>query len=115
MDKRERIPISAGFYITFSKDGRSLSAGREESQVLPQVMFWLGMHDGDENYQLVEKWVEQKKKQVEEDVREHKIRLKREELSDSVDRAARESGLRDRRLIELVRAQTFKTNGISDA
>jgi hypothetical protein len=65
--------------------------------------------------QFVEKWVEQKKKQVEEDVWEHKIRVKRGELSDSVDGAARESGLRDRDLIELVRAQTFKANGIPDA
>ncbi len=107
-----RIPISSGFYIQFSKDGRAISAGLEESQVLPQVQFWLYAHQGEENYERVQQWYTQKSKQIEEDVQKQQIRAKREQIIDSVERAACESGLRDRKLIDLVRAETLKAHGI---
>ena len=63
----DRIPISEGFYIGFSKDGRAISRGREETEVLPGVLFWFRRNEGGQNYQLVEKWIQQKMKQIEED------------------------------------------------
>ena len=40
------------------------------------------------------------------------IRVRRQEINDAVDKAARESALRDPNLIELVRTATFEANGI---
>ena len=111
----ERIPIITGFYIQFTKDGRALSRGLEESQALPTALFWLRTHEGDRNHQLVQRWVQQKQQQIVEDVREQRIKAMREEINASVDRAARESNLRDRELIELVRAETLKAHGMPPA
>ena len=108
----DRIPISTGFHIRFSKDGRALSAGREETQVLPEVRFWLYAHQGHENYGRVQQWCTQKENQIKEDMQDQQVVVRRKQLNEAVDRAARESGLRDKRLIELVRAETFKAHGI---
>lgn len=111
-DPMDRIPISEGFYIGFSKDGRAISRGREEPEVLPGALFWLRRNEGGQNYQLVEKWIQQKTKQIEEDADVQNIRVRRQEINDAVDKAARESALRDPNLIELVRTATFEANGI---
>jgi len=108
----ERIPIATGFFIELN-NGRAINRSREESEVLPMVLFWLRTHPGDERYNLVEQWVEQKEKQIEDDVRERRINAKRDEISAVVDRAARESKLRDRELIEIVRTEVLKIHGLS--
>jgi hypothetical protein len=75
-------------------------------------MFWLRRNEGSHNHQLVEKWIQQKTKQIEDDADVQNIRVRRQEINDAVDKAARESTLRDRNLMELVRDATFKAHGI---
>jgi hypothetical protein len=108
----DRIPISAGFYINFSKDGRAISAGREEGLVLPLVLFWLHMHPRHENYERVQNWCTQKQKQTEEESGTQRVRMARGQLNELIDRAARESGLRDKDFIELIRTDAFRRRGI---
>lgn len=114
MDSNSRIPISEGFHIYFSKDGRALSRGLEESLVLPSVLFWLRTHKGKENYLSVEKWVGQKTKQLEAETLRQQRHTTRAEINRSVDRAARESVLHDKELTELVRTEIFRLRGISE-
>ena len=114
MDRPERLPISAGFYLAFSKDGRAISSGRNDSQVMAEVSVWMETHEGHQNYSHVSAWVEQKSKQIEADALERRIVLRRDELHAAVDKAARESGLRDKNLIALARTATFKAFGIPE-
>jgi len=79
------------------------------------VRFWQERHKAHPDYELVESWIQQKEKQMMEEIQTHKIRRKREEINLLVDKSARESGLRDRNLIEMVRAETLKFYGISQA
>jgi hypothetical protein len=109
----ERIPIASGFYIEFSADGRALNHGLEESRALPAVLSWLATHQGSSNRELVERWVQQKEQQIEDEAREKRIEGQRETLNAFVDRTARESKIRDRDWIELVRAAIFEKRGIS--
>src|SRR5258708_36473119 len=112
MESGRRLPICQGFYIKFSKSGHALNQGLEESEVLPAVIRWLQTHEGNKDYQLVEEWVQQKTKQVEEDLEVQRTRAKRQEINNSVDNAARGSKL-NKDLIELVRIVTFQAKGIS--
>lgn len=109
----QRIPISAGFFVYFSKDGRALSGGREEPLVLPEVLFWLRTHEGDANYESVEKWLRQKSEQLEVEVDAERARARREELNRLFDRAARTSRLHDKELKDLLRDDLFRRKGIS--
>jgi len=76
----ERIAISPGIFIEL-KNGRAGSRGREESEVLPTVLFWLHRNPEHENCERVREWVQYKESQVEEDVRERRISAKRYELN----------------------------------
>jgi hypothetical protein len=109
----DRIPIASGFYIEFSEDGRALNRGLEESRVLPAVLSWLATHQDNSNRELVERWVQQKEQQIEDEAREKRIEAQRETLNARVDRTARESKIKDRDLIELVRAFIFEKRAIS--
>jgi hypothetical protein len=108
----QRIPISTGFFVYFSKDGRALSAEREEP-VLSEVLFWLRTHEGDASYESVGKWLRQKSEQLEVEAGAERIRASREELNRSFDRAARTSRLHDKELSDLARAEQFRRKGIS--
>lgn len=108
----DRIPISNGFYVKFSPNGRALSAGREEDEVLPEVLFWLRMNPGHQNNPPVQQWYLRKQEQIKEDLQQQRSRLEREKINKAVDRAARQSGCRDKAMIELVREEVFRTRGV---
>jgi hypothetical protein len=108
----ERIPIAPGFFIEL-KNGRAGSRGREESGVLPTVLFWLHKNPEHENCDRVREWVHQKEKQIEEDVREKRINAERDQLNARIDSTARSSNLHDPKTIELIRAEYLKLFGLS--
>lgn len=109
----ERIGIAPGFYIQFS-DGRAISRGREEADALPEVLFWLRTHSGHKNYELVEQWVELKRKQIQEDTQRAVVEIKREYVIDKVnDLIRRTKVLRDdKELSATIRAEVLKLHGL---
>jgi hypothetical protein len=111
MEGGRRIPISEGFYIYFSSDGRAMFHGRKDFLVLDAVEHWLNANKNDCDYQLVTEWVEQRKRQMADDVERQRIRAKRKEINDSVDRAARGTRL-DKDLVEIVRSTELAAKGI---
>jgi hypothetical protein len=114
MNSERRVPISKGFYIQLSKDGHALHRGHDESVVLQTVESWLQRNKDHKDFALVEQRVQQKRKQLQEDILVQYTRAQREAINEMVDKNARESGLRNKKkLIELVREHAFKVRGIS--
>jgi hypothetical protein len=112
MNSERRVPISEGFYIQLSTEGHALHRGCDESVVLPRVESWLQRNKDHNNFALVEQWLEQKIKQMQEDILGQYTRAQREEINEIVDKSARQSRL-SKNLTELVREQAFKIRGIS--
>ena len=56
----ERIPVKKGVYISFSPDGLALHEGCKDDEIIPIV---------EDRCALLEKWLYQKERQVEEDER----------------------------------------------
>ena len=108
----ERIPIGPGFYIAFSKDGRAVSRGLDDSSALPSVQHWLANNQDHKDRVRVEHWIRLKQEQIQQDVEQNRLRLKREELSAKVDNAARKSGLRDPELTVLIKEVTLNRHGL---
>jgi hypothetical protein len=104
----KRIPISRGFYIQLSTDGRALSSGLPDDKVLPTVEDWLTTHEGHADHSIVEQWIQQKRAQVDEDSRLQEVRKEREQVNTLVDRAIRQSGTSlPKELKKVIRDPTF--------
>jgi hypothetical protein len=80
-----KIPINKGFYIYFSPDGRALSRGREEKDVLRLVWRWLIVNEGHPDHQLVRLWWDQKAAQEQADARTQAAREKRLKAERQID------------------------------
>jgi hypothetical protein len=111
MDSERRIPISQGFYIQLSRDGYALHHGCDESVVLQGVESWLRRNKDHKDFALVEEWLQQKKKQMQEDNLVQNTRAQREAINEMVDKNTR--GQRDKIIVEVIREQAFKVRGIS--
>ena len=112
MGDERQVPISQGFYIQFSPDGHAFHRGCDESEVLQRVESWLQRHKDHKDCTLVESWLQQKVKQMQEDILVQYTRAQRKAINEIVEKNARKSGL-SKKLTELVREHTFKLNGIS--
>jgi hypothetical protein len=111
MNSERRVPISQGFYIQLSPDGHALHRGCDESVVLQSVESWLQRNKDHKEFALAEQWLQQKKKQTQEDILVQDTRARREDINEMVDKNTR--GLRDKKLVEVVREQAFRVRGIS--
>ena len=87
-----RIGIQTGISVQLIR-GRAISRGLPEPRVMPAVETWLRTHTSSPHHEVVERWLLQKREQVEEDVRTQGIRNQRDEINGSVDRAAKQSNL----------------------
>jgi hypothetical protein len=109
----ERIPIHQGLYIWLSKDGRALHRGESDSDVLSFVRSWLSRNREHKHHELVQRWTQQKTKQIAEEAAIAAERSERERINSTVDKALKQnkSPLPDE-LAELVRDEAFKARGI---
>ena len=106
-----RIPIGQGVHVRFSKDGRALFGGCDESEVVPKVDIWLRGNPAHGNRARVEMWLEQKIKQIEQDRERQLARAKRAEVDAEVHRLAIRAALL-RGHEDLVRRHIYKARGI---
>jgi Tol biopolymer transport system component len=94
----QRLPIATGFFIEL-KDGRAISRGLEEAEVIPAVQFWLNTHQHDHSlHTLVKQWLEQKEKQVQAERQEAVLDTKREyahTVADEIARKIKAPGMKD--------------------
>jgi hypothetical protein len=74
----ERIALGHGVHIRFSSDGRALYGGCPENEIIPLVEIYVRAFDG-ETRKLVEHWLEQKTKQVEQDQQAQRALAMRDE------------------------------------
>ncbi|HWQ52256.1 MAG TPA: hypothetical protein VN442_01140 [Bryobacteraceae bacterium] len=113
MSKTVRVPISVGFSISFSIDGRALSQGKTVEVAIDFLESWMPTHVDDVKYALVEEWIRQAQKQIEEDRQLQKTRKKREEINASVDKALRENPEKlGKELSDIARRTTLEAHGI---
>jgi hypothetical protein len=108
----DHIPICAGTFIYFGKDGRALHGGGSEEEILQKVELWMGEHESHEKFRVVQAWLEQRQKQVAEAEEEFRVRTKREDLSQRVDKTLRKNAVRDKKLADVIRSAIFTKNGI---
>ena len=106
----DRVPIGQGVHVRFSKDGRALFGGCDESEVVPKVDIWLRDNPAHGNHARVEMWLEQKIKQIEQDRETQQARAKRAEVDAEVHRLAIRPLFRGNE--DLVRHHIYKARGI---
>ena len=108
----ERIPIDVGCFVYFSPSGRALAGGKAESTVVGLVEFIVsrGTHP---KLALLERWLEQKRKQ---DARAAELELARDkrEHFGNVARKLSEHPLLKDAPEEAIRSAIFKAKGISE-
>jgi len=83
----KRVPISRGFYIEFSNDGRAVNHGLPDDEVLAAVEDWLTKHLRHADHAFAEQWLQAKRKQAEEDRQTQFLRTQRQEINALVDRS----------------------------
>jgi len=106
------IPICAGIFIYFGKDGRAQHSGGSEEEILQKVESWMTEHESHENFRTVQVWLEQRQKQVAEAEQEFRVRTKREDLGQRIDKTLRKNAVRDKKLAADIRSAIFTANGI---
>lgn len=80
-----RIPIFQGFYILL-QGGRAINKGLEEELVIPAVEQWLKAYNDHPDYVVVQQWLEQKRKQDQEDAKVHERLGQRAAVNDQIDK-----------------------------
>ena len=111
MDSERRVPISEGFYIQLLKDGYAHHHGCDESVVLETVESWLRRNKDHKDFALVDSWLQQKIKQMKDDILVQYTRAQREAINETVDKNMR--GQPDKKIVEVVREKAFEVRGIS--
>lgn len=107
----DRIPLCRGIHIRFSKDGRALYGGCDEDEIVPIVEIYCQGTQGESRNQL-ERWLEQKEKQIAQDSQVQRERKQREEIDARIQRYASGDPILGP-FIEAIRAEIYRRNGIS--
>jgi hypothetical protein len=112
-----RFPISKGFSISFSADGRAHSHGKPGAEALDAVEEWLLTHAMHEKREFVEQWIKREREQIEADKNLQTARVKRAKIITGVDEVVRKSGLPkplQKVVGDVARSEALKARGIPE-
>ena len=108
-----RIPIWEGFSVQL-KNGRAVAHGRDDTEAVELVQWWLRENKGHHACGDVENWLQQKQAQIRDEVEVHAARSKRAEVNAHVDEIARKGNMHDKKMIDLLRYATHEIEGTSN-